>query len=270
MPTARIQAPDGRIITLEVPEGATEQQILDFVQSQDISQFQQTQQPAQDVSALDAISSVPDESLGTSEALLSLASGAVAEPIAGLAGLGASIFGDEQGIGAQTVEQVREALTFQPRTEAGQKRVGQIQDLLSPVTDAIQGAQSELGQLSFDAASLVTDDPELQAAAGAAGEAIPAALLEVVGFKGLKASNAAKLTTLPDTVRATVAQAAPTIKQIKDRSSQLYAALDNSSTRVRPQVFDNFVSKLSSDLAEQIDPQLHPKSTAVLNRLTGS
>lgn len=46
MAVATIQTPQGQVIKLEVPEGATEDQILQFVQSQDLSQFQAPQQQA--------------------------------------------------------------------------------------------------------------------------------------------------------------------------------------------------------------------------------
>ena len=39
MPIATIQTPDGSTVKLEVPEGATEAQILEFVQSQDLSKL---------------------------------------------------------------------------------------------------------------------------------------------------------------------------------------------------------------------------------------
>lgn len=46
MPIATIQIPDGRTVELEVPEGATEQQILEFVQSQDFGQAESAPQTA--------------------------------------------------------------------------------------------------------------------------------------------------------------------------------------------------------------------------------
>lgn len=55
---------------------------------------------------------------GVGETGLALGSGAVATPIAGLAGLGASVFG--QNTGADTTEAVQRAMTYQPRTSAGQ------------------------------------------------------------------------------------------------------------------------------------------------------
>jgi hypothetical protein len=47
MPIATIETPEGKVVRLEVPEGATEAQILDFVQSRDLSQVA-VQQRAED------------------------------------------------------------------------------------------------------------------------------------------------------------------------------------------------------------------------------
>ena len=44
MAIATIETPQGQVVRLEVPDGATEDQILQFVQSQDLSQFQAPQQ----------------------------------------------------------------------------------------------------------------------------------------------------------------------------------------------------------------------------------
>ena len=61
--------------------------------------------------------SLGQQALGGLENVASIASGIVAEPIAGLAGVAQSLnpFA-EQGAGAQAVEGVRSALTFQPST----------------------------------------------------------------------------------------------------------------------------------------------------------
>ena len=45
MAIATIQTPDGRTVKIEVPEGATEEEILAFVKAQDLSQFQAPEQP---------------------------------------------------------------------------------------------------------------------------------------------------------------------------------------------------------------------------------
>ena len=84
-----------------------------------------TQQPQQEPTSLQqagqALAQAPANQLGVLENIAAIASGAIAEPIAGVAGLTQAInpFADP-GAGAQAVQGVREALTFQPRTEAGQ------------------------------------------------------------------------------------------------------------------------------------------------------
>ena len=68
-------------------------------------------------------SSFFDSILGGGEAALSVASSAVAEPLAGLAGLGTMInpFTDDNP--AEVVKQMQQALTYEPRTQQGQAAV---------------------------------------------------------------------------------------------------------------------------------------------------
>ena len=47
MPTARVQTPDGRVMTIQVPDGATESEIQSFAEQQ----FAQLPEPASDPSA---------------------------------------------------------------------------------------------------------------------------------------------------------------------------------------------------------------------------
>jgi len=100
-----------------------------------------------------------------------IVSGAIAEPIAGLAGLiSAPFVGSEQA--TRNIEATRQALTFQPDVggRAGLERVGEI---LQPVTGALQAAERGLGEAGFQIAGPV---------GGAIGATIPTVLLEALGL----------------------------------------------------------------------------------------
>ncbi len=102
--------------------------------------------------------------------------GAIAEPISGLAGIGALPFGGAEG-GAETVEAVRDALTFEPRTEKGQQALQGLGEFLAPVTERLQALQSGLGELGFQLAGPI---------GGATAETLPAAIMEALGLKGIR------------------------------------------------------------------------------------
>jgi len=91
------------------------------------------------------------QALGALENVGSLISGAVAEPVAGLAGIAQSInpFADE-GAGARAVEATREALTIKPSTEAGQAQQQAIGETLAPVGQALSSAEKFLGENTLE------------------------------------------------------------------------------------------------------------------------
>jgi len=106
--------------------------------------------------------------------------GALAEPVAGLAGIVQPItpFTEAQ-TPAQAVEQTREAITFQPRTEQGKIGLQAVAEF-PPVKAFISGllkSEKFLGDIGFDIAGPV---------GGAFGASIPTAILEGLGLVSLK------------------------------------------------------------------------------------
>lgn len=118
--------------------------------------------------------SLGEQVIGGLETAATIASGALAEPIAGVAGIAQSLnpFADE-GAGAEAVKATQEALTYQPRTEAGQESLQATGETLKPVGDFFQDIESGLGDYAFEK----TGSPAFAAAATAA----PAAFLELLG-----------------------------------------------------------------------------------------
>lgn len=118
--------------------------------------------------------SLGEQVVGGLETAATIASGAVAEPISGLAGIAQSLnpFADE-GAGAEAVKATQEALTYQPRTESGQESLQATGEALKPVGDFFQDIESGLGDYAFEK----TGSPTFAAAARTA----PAAFLELLG-----------------------------------------------------------------------------------------
>lgn len=116
------------------------------------------------------IETFTDAVFSIGEPALTIISSSIAEPIAGLAGLGMAAFEDVNS-GVKTIEQVKNALSYQPRTRGGKTGMKFVADTLQPVSDAFTAAEDYLGDNTLE----LTGSPLL--AAGAA--TIPAAIAEL-------------------------------------------------------------------------------------------
>lgn len=116
------------------------------------------------------IETFTDAVFSIGEPALAIISSSIAEPIAGLAGLGMAAFEDVNS-GVKTIEQVKNALSYQPRTRGGKTGMEFVADTLQPVSDAFTAVEDYLGDNTLE----LTGSPLL--AAGAA--TIPAAIAEL-------------------------------------------------------------------------------------------
>lgn len=134
---------------------------------------------------------------GVAETAATIGSGAIAEPISGILGAAKALpkelgilpfLADKAFAGmspAEVIEQVQDYLTYTPKTETGQRYLQQTGEALAPIGEALEGAETYLGDVTYEA----TGSPAL--AAGAA--TLPTALLEIIGAgAGRKASSGAK------------------------------------------------------------------------------
>lgn len=115
--------------------------------------------------------------LGLVEPLLTIGSGMLAEPAAGLAGIYGTVFGEEEGAGADLVQKTREWLTYQPRTETGKAGLQAVADVAEPVTKFFTSAEDLLGDVGFELAGPT---------GGALGKTLPTAALELLGLGGIR------------------------------------------------------------------------------------
>lgn len=182
----RAELADGRI--LEFPDGTDDQVIQETVKK--LSR--------QDLSLGQSI-------IGGAETAAGVISGAIAEPLSGIAGLAQSLnpFAGE-GAGAKAVEATAEALSFAPTTEAGRAVSGALAKSLEGVSGFFNDLQQGVGDAAFNLAddprfkALAVNQPMLKpfadnpALAGAAGAALPAAILELLGLGGFKKVKTAR------------------------------------------------------------------------------
>ena len=254
MATARVQTPDGRTITVQVPDGATEQQIMDFVQAN--YSPEQTPSPAEQITAPQ--NSFADEALGVAENVGSFVSGAVAEPIAGIAGIAQSLnpFAEE-GAGARAVEATRNALTFEPRTESGQEQQQAIGEFIAPVAEQLTRAEKFLGSKTLE----LTGSPALAAMA----HTLPTAALELIGVKGARNATSIK-TPSEKLINKTLVDAAPAVANIKKASRAIFAELDNSGVAIKQTSLLNLNASLDRlAKAEGIDIRVTPEAAGAIS-----
>lgn len=129
---------------------------------------------------------------GVGESALAMGSAAIAEPVAGWAGILSMLPGGRTP--AEAVAETREALTYQPRTEAGQQAMTEAGQVLAPVGQALEAVETGFGEVGYQGAGMIPGvSEEVQAGAGAIMSAVPAAVAEILGFKGTRAAKKAAL-----------------------------------------------------------------------------
>lgn len=129
----------------------------------------------------DYLKGVSDRAKSVVEPAMTAVSASIAEPVSGLVGLAALPFGVD--VSTRAIERTQDAMTYQPRSEAGRQGLQGLQELMAPVGEAFEGASSYLGDAAYEA----TGSP----AAGAAAYSIPALGLELLGLKGTRAASKA-------------------------------------------------------------------------------
>lgn len=160
MPTYEITSPSGKKLRVTGDKPPSQQEL-----EQIFSQFEVKPERT-----------FAEQAAGVGEAALSMATGAVVEPIAGLMGLArTAVAGPEAG--AQRVQEFRQNATYQPRTEAGQKYLQDVAELpiLSDIAQTFERGSKYAGQQAMD----ITGSP----AVAAVTEAIPAAAAAYLGAK---------------------------------------------------------------------------------------
>jgi hypothetical protein len=202
---------------------------------------------------------------GFIEPVATVVTGALAEPVAGIVGLGKALFAPspEEAVrrGKEAVESTREALTFQPRTEEGEKGLRAVGEIIAPIGEVFQAAEIFLGDETFEA----TKSPALAAAA----TTIPTAVIEALGLMGsrgiIKGAGRTRKLAKNRAIRKSVVEAAPDRELIKETSRAIYKELDDSGVMVKPEAFNNLVDDIEISLKKaKFKPRLAKNTDDVL------
>ncbi len=196
---------------------------------------------------------------GVPEAVANIASGAVAQPVAGLAGLAVAPFaGTEKA--AETIKGVEEALTVAPVTEAGKERLGEVGEALAPVGRVLTASEKFLGENTLR----LTGSPALAAIA----HALPTGAIEAIGFKGAGRVAKAGVTPSKRQVKKAVVESAPEIEQIKSAVSAVYKEIDDSGVTVKSDPIEGLVKNITAKTKKAgLDADVTPRAAGAIKRL---
>jgi hypothetical protein len=216
-----------------------------------------------------------DEVLAGLETTAAIAVPLVGEAAAGIGGLAKTITsGPEEG--EKTINQIKEAFSFEPSLEETKRNLRAAGAILKPVGEALQKSREFLGDTVFEA----TDSPGLATAAFI----IPDAIMEILGARGVaKLSRPGKVTKNASKLRKVIKRLeadnavkmdkgvfpkAPSVDEIFDSAGIIYKEVDNFGATVKPEAFSQF-SKSARKTAKEIgfDPDLTPATNRVLKRL---
>lgn len=197
-------------------------------------------QPVQEVES----PSFGGQVLGGLENVGSLVSGALAEPVAGIAGIAQSLnpFAEE-GAGAEAVKSTRDALTFKPRTEAGKSQQQAIGETLAPVGKALSNAEKLLGNETL----ALTGSPTLAAMA----HTLPTAALELIGLKGSKAARLPNKKISGRSVKKAMIESAPETEKIKAAATAVYKDIDGTGARIKKESLQGLAEKIEERAKSQ-------------------
>jgi hypothetical protein len=205
---------------------------------------------------------IGDQIIGGLETAATIASGAIAEPAAGIAGLATGLLTQDPAAAAEVVSGVRERLTFEPRTEAGRQALQATGEFLQPVGEVLQAAETTLGEAAFEA----TGSP----AAAALATTAPTALLEVFGFGagGRFAKSTKRIQPSDSAINKAIREAAPDAEAIKTAARTIYDDLDNSGIRMKSKDFRGMVRRIKRETRKQgLDARVTPKAAGAIAAL---
>lgn len=204
--------------------------------------------------------------IGLSESILQLGSGVIAEPIAGLMGIGAQVVPGGK-TGGQMVNDVRETMTYRPRTQAGQQMIpSMMEDAVSIIPESIKGVAGQAASEYSDLKNWTAEN--YGPAAAAALETLPTALLEAIPA-GLAIRQTRKVSApAPQQFAQTPqGQAAPVEVPIAQQQQTITQDLrSGKSERIAPAVSPDIqIMKDAEELGIDLNPSHYSTNRAYID-----
>ena len=197
--------------------------------------------------------------LGGLETAGTIASSAIAEPAGGIAGLATGLITQDPAAAEAVRAGVSEQLTYEPRTNQGQKTLQATGEALQPIGEALQSAETALGDATLEA----TDSP----AAAALATTIPTALMEVFGFAvgGKLAKSSKRIQPSNRAINQAIRESAPDAEAIKNAARSVYNDLDSSGIRMKEKDFRGMARRIKRETAKQgLDARVTPRAAGAI------
>lgn len=135
------------------------------------------------------------------EPALTMATSSIAQPVAGLIGLGDLLVNGGESA-SDTVRQIQSGLTYEPNSEEGRRALEHLSTFLAPIGTIMGKVEGGAGDAGYAAAKAVGAD-EAAPAVGAIARGVPAALMEALGLRGLRSvRGATRMAGISDDVAA--------------------------------------------------------------------
>mgnify|MGYP003624436897 CR=1 FL=1 len=206
-------------------------------------------------------SSIGEDIVGGLEVAGTLASGMIAEPVAGLAGIAQALnpFADE-GSAANAVKATKEAMTYKPRSDEGKGQLQSVGEFLAPVGEAIKATESALGDTTLE----YTGSPALSAIA----HTLPTAVFEALGLGVSKALKGGAKVPTKKQINKAIVESAPQAKDLKNTATAIYKEIDDAGVSVKANVIDSLVNKIAVKTRKKgLDPRVTAKAAGALDAL---
>ena len=225
--------------------------------------IQSPQQMAQQLLGLDKPQETGIGLKGAGEAALTVATGAIAEPIAGLGGIATLASGKSPEEAARIVEETRQALTFTPKSEKGKKALQETGDFLKPMAELFEKAEKGLGDRVMER----TNSPAL----AALSTTLPTLATELIGVGAGKAAISAtkKIKNMQKAgkIAREIKDAVPTKEKIKQTSRAIFKEIDETGAIIKEKPLNILINLLESDAKKAgLDIDITPKSNKAIKR----
>jgi hypothetical protein len=200
---------------------------------------------------------------GPRQLLGTMAGGTVAEPVAGLAGLGATLATGDAGMGTRVINATRSALT----PSLGPEGVGSAKSLADAVPDWVKSAGKWASGKVDSSADFVAD--RFGPAAGAAVQTLPTAASLAASY-GLSRAATAPNAVVKGSEEALIA-AAPSKEALKGVSTSVYKAIDDMGVTISPGPYARLVDSLGAAVKRKGGhPKTTPKAMTALDEMVKS
>lgn len=177
------------------------------------------------------------------ETVATIGTGMIAEPIAGIAGLAKTITSGPE-VGAETIEQAREALTYQPRGEMTQRAMQKVfQPVAAAIEPVVSGYEHKVAEPLAEAIGPV---------AGAAAMTLPIAVGEILGLRGTRMAKKAALKRVTENIDVNTAydELGRLLPEIKQKIQESGISFDEVKDILPETIPETAVKELGATVGE--------------------